>query len=194
MIFPVYYRHMAMNHREKLTEFQQCVLVHLDAAHNYAFWLTRNSHDAEDLTQEACARAFAAFDKFERQNPKAWLMTIVRHTFLNQRAKALPVADVIYLDTINPATSVHDYLLQPAGPEQLLQQHYDQQAIRAAIEQLAPDFREVIILRELEDLSYSDIAAITQCAMGTVMSRLSRARAQLKTILQRSLQHMENHA
>ena len=185
---------MAKNRTDILTEFQQVVLVYLDSAYNYAYWLTRNSHDAEDLTQEACTRAFAAFERFERQNPKAWLMTIVRHTFLNQRARELSGAEIIYLDTINPSASTHEMLYSNDSPEHHLQLQHDQKLIRSAIEQLAPEFREVIILRELEELSYNDIAAITQCAMGTVMSRLSRARQQLKTIVLSSAEQQESQA
>lgn len=185
---------MATKRTEKLTEFQQVILIYLDAAYNYAYWLTRNSHDAEDLTQEACTRAFAAFERFERQNPKAWLMTIVRHTFLNQRARELSSAEIIYLDTVNPAAATHEMLYTNDGPEQRLQRQHDQKLIHVAIAQLAPEFREVIILRELEELSYNDIAAITQCAMGTVMSRLSRARQQLKTIIRSSAEQQESQA
>ena len=177
---------MSNEQTKKLAAFHQIILVHLDAAYNYAHWLTRNAHDAQDLSQEACTRAFAAFDKFERQNAKAWLMTIVRHTFFNQRDKDKRAGEVIYLDSL-PQNSTTPMTLQTHdSPEQILLRQHDSQVILTAINQLAPDFREVIILRELEDLSYNDIAVITQSAMGTVMSRLSRARNQLKTILEKT--------
>jgi RNA polymerase sigma-70 factor (ECF subfamily) len=183
---------MAKSDSQKPVEFQQLILAHLDAAYNYAFWLTRNAHDAEDLSQEACARAFAAFDRFERKNPKAWLMTIVRHTFLNQRAKEPSSAEIIYLDTTHAGTDIPELIQHNDGPEQHLLRQHDQAMVHQAIEQLTPEFREVIILRELEDLSYNDIAAITQSAMGTVMSRLSRARHQLKQLLHRSMAQVEH--
>ena len=185
---------MKIDKTAELLAFEQNILVHLSAAYNYAHWLTRNSHDAEDLTQEACTRAFAAFENFERQNAKAWLLTIIRHTFLNQNDKEKHKGEVIYLDTLPLAGMPPEPLQNHDSPERILLRDFDKQSIHRAIDQLAPKFREVIVLRVLEELSYHDIARITDCAMGTVMSRLSRARDQLKKIMGESFRDLEHHA
>ena len=174
--------------------FQETILVHLDSAYNYAHWLARNPHDAEDLTQEACARAYAAFDNFTQTNPKSWLLTIVRHTFLNQKQKEQRQGEVVYLDSATPLTVVPDALQDTSTPEKELLRQHDAKLVHAAINSLNTEFREIIILRELEGFSYNEISAITDCALGTVMSRLSRARGQLKSKLTIALSKTEKKA
>jgi RNA polymerase sigma-70 factor (ECF subfamily) len=153
--------------------FEQTVLVHLDAAYNLARWITRDAHDAEDVVQEACLRAFRFFDGYRGGNSRAWLLTIVRHTgytwLQKNRAHEL-IALEETLDNIDPG----------ASPEELVLQSVDQQGLRKALEDLPVEFREVIILRELEELSYKEIAAIAGVPLGTVMSRLARARKRLQ--------------
>jgi RNA polymerase sigma-70 factor (ECF subfamily) len=167
--------------------FQETILIHLDAAYNYARWLVRNAQDAEDLTQEACVRAFAGFHTFEQTNPKSWLLTIVRNTFLNQVQKEKRQAEIIYLDAKTQSSTLPTPLHDTATPEQHLLREDNSRLVHEAINELDTEFREIIVLRELEGLSYKEIATITDCAMGTVMSRLSRARGQLKSKLNLSL-------
>ena len=154
-------------------QFEQTVLVHLGAAYNLARWLTRDDRDAEDVVQEACLRAFRFFDGYRGGNSRAWLLTIVRHTCYTwlraNRANELIALDET-LDSADPG----------AGPEELVLQSVDQQALRKALEELTVEFREVIILRELEEMSYKEIAAIAGVPLGTVMSRLARARKRLE--------------
>ncbi len=156
--------------------FEQTVLVHLGAAYNLARWLTRDDRDAEDVVQEACLRAFRFFDGYRGGNSRAWLLTIVRHTCYTwlraNRAHELVAFDEA-LDDGDAG----------ANPEQLVLQSVDQQALRKALEELPVEFREVMILRELEELSYKEIAAITGVPLGTVMSRLARARKRLQLSL-----------
>ncbi len=154
-------------------QFEQTVLVHLGAAYNLARWLTRDDHDAEDVVQEACLRAFRFFDSYRGGNSRAWLLTIVRHTcytwLQTNRAHDLTAFDEM-LDNADPG----------AGPEELVLQSVDQQSLRRALEELPVEFREVLILRELEELSYKEIATIAGVPLGTVMSRLARARKRLQ--------------
>ena len=156
--------------------FEQTILVHLGAAYNLARWLTRDDHDAEDVVQEACLRAFRFFDGYHGGNSRAWLLTIVRHTcytwLQNNRAHELIAFDEM-LDNADPR----------AGPEEIMLQSVDQSTLRKALEALPVEFREVIILRELEELSYKEIAAIAGVPLGTVMSRLARARKRLQANL-----------
>ena len=151
-------------------------MPHLAAAHNLARWLTRNDHDAEDVVQEAYLRAFRFFDSFRGDDPRAWLLTIVRNTcftWLERNRKpesALPddIADC------NPAQS---------NPEEVLAANIEASLLRQALEELPLEFREAIVLRELEGLSYKEISQVTSVPIGTVMSRLARGRARLQKLL-----------
>ena len=172
----------------EIQRFQQIILVHLDAAYNYAYYLTRHRQDAEDLVQEACRRAFTAFQRFEQNNPKSWLFTIIRHTFLNQKLKEQKRGKVVYLDNSHTEMNTPKLLQDEKTPEGLLIQSHAARQLHRIIESLPDDFREVIILREIEGMSYADIASIQDCALGTVMSRLSRARQLLKKRLQADIQ------
>ena len=167
-----------MRGKDKLARFEQTISPHLDAAYNLARWMTRNEHDAQDVVQEAYLRAFKFFDSFLGADARAWLLTIVRnvcYTWLQQNRPHEPVAmfdEEIHSrdsDSLNPATLV----LQSA----------DQELIRYALEQLPAPFREVVVLRELEGLSYREIADIVRIPTGTVMSRLARARERLKQVV-----------
>ena len=162
-----------MPEQSKLAYFEQTVLSNLDAAYNLARWLTRDDRDAEDVVQEACLRAFRFFDSFHGGDSRAWLLTIVRHTcytwLRKNRAHELVAFDE-ELDSVETGL----------GPEEMLLQNADHQLLRKAVEELPIEFREVIILRELEGLSYKEIASITGVPLGTVMSRLARARKRLQ--------------
>jgi len=158
--------------------FEDTVLPHLDAAFNYARWLTGNDADAEDLVQDACVRAMRFFGSFRNDNARAWLFTIVRHTWFSRvsRHASLTRAMVLDEETADP----RDGALDPE--EQLLQQHAIAR-VRTALEQLPVDLREVLVLREIEGLSYKEIAAVLRVPIGTVMSRLARARVRLTAVL-----------
>jgi len=158
--------------------FEAVVVPHLNAAFNYARWLTKNDADAEDVVQDAAVRAFRFFASLRGDNPRAWLLTIVRHTWYARLARqaARPRATE-YEEMADPRTAD-----QPS-PEALLLQRQTVDRVRQAVESLPTDFREVIVLRELEGMSYKDIAAVVDIPIGTVMSRLARARERLLGIL-----------
>lgn len=164
-----------MGEESKLGTFEQVVLPHLDAAYNLARWLTRNDQDAEDVVQEAYLRALRFFGGFHGGNVRAWLLTIVRntcYTWLQQNR------------TQQPATAfdeeIHSDEGETSNPETLLLQNANSQLLRQALEELPLKFREVLVLRELEGLSYREIADVTGIPMGTVMSSLARARRRLR--------------
>ena len=160
----------------KTSRFEEVMMPHLDAAYTMARWMTRNPEDAHDIVQEAFIRAFRFFDGFHGENPKAWLLTIVRntgYTWLRQNRIAHDIDAIIDEDTFDiPERSL--------GPEALLAQSANQELIRKALENIPLEFREIVILRDLESFSYKEIMAITGLPMGTVMSRLSRARHRLQ--------------
>ena len=158
--------------------FEENVLPHLDAAFNYARWLTRNDTDAEDVVQDACVRAIRYFSSLRDDDARAWLFTIVRNAWYSRVSRKANVAEGTRLN--DGQDERPDNALDPE--ERLLQQH-TVGLVRAALEQLPVDFREVIVLREIEGLSYKEIAEVAGVPVGTVMSRLARARERLQTIL-----------
>lgn len=164
-----------MSAQNKRLRFEQIVLPHLDAAYNLARWLIRNDQDAEDLVQEAYTRAFKSFDGFHGVDGRAWLLTIVRntcYTWLQQKRThelAMPFDE-----------ELHSPDSDASNPEALLLRSANTQMLREALEELPVEFREIVILRELEELSYKEIAAISDIPLGTVMSRLARARKKLE--------------
>jgi RNA polymerase sigma factor (sigma-70 family) len=163
--------------RGELTSFEEAMLPHLDAAHNLAKWLLRNEQDAQDVVQEAYLRAFRSFGGFHGGNGRAWLLTIVRntsYTFLKKNR----AADFTTFDEEIHASS--DEFVNPATT---LEQTEDAELIKEAINQLPAEFREILVLRHQEGLSYKEIADIAQIPPGTVMSRLARARGKLREYL-----------
>jgi RNA polymerase sigma-70 factor (ECF subfamily) len=159
--------------------FEQAVLPHLDAAYDLARWLTRNDHDAEDVVQTATLRALQFFDGFQGANARAWLLTIVRNTFyswLQQRNRGHEI-------TAPFDEEIHSAESGIADPEVELLRQADSRLLRQGFESLPLPYREVMVLRELEGLSYKEIAAIAGIPMGTVMSRLARARRHLQDFL-----------
>lgn len=157
-------------------------MPHLNAGYNLARWLTRSEHDAEDLVQEAYVRALRSFDGYRGGDPRAWLLSIVRntcYTWLRQRHAHLD--DTAAADSADVADD------PAAGPEAQVIRHSDGALLRRALEDLPVEFREALVLRELEGLSYKEIADVAGVPLGTVMSRLSRARTQLQHAL---LKHM----
>ena len=166
---------------DRVGSFEQLVLPHLPAGYNLARWLLRNDHDAEDVMQEAVVRAFRFFDGFTGTNPRGWLLTVVRnsaYTFLQQnRARELGTEFDEELHTEDGRTS--------DTPEVLLLRSAQQRFLNEAVEALPVEFREVFVLREMEGLSYKEIADLARIPIGTVMSRLSRARRQLQAVVAR---------
>jgi RNA polymerase sigma-70 factor (ECF subfamily) len=155
------------------------VLPHLDAAYNLSRWLTRNDHDAEDVTQEAFVRALRFIGSQRGENSRAWLLAIVRNTCRTWLTKNRPQE----LSGAVPLDPALDGASSDPTPEALAIRNADQRLVRAAIDELPLEYREAIVLRELEGLSYKEIAAITEVALGTVMSRLSRGRQRLEQSL-----------
>lgn len=154
--------------------FEQTMLPHLDAAYNLARWLLRHEHDAEDAVQDAFLRAYRAFDRFRGGDGRAWLLTIVRNVCYSRlrHNRILPAAEE-FDDTAHSAADDTAELNAAAWREtksELLQQ---------ALDRLPPEFREMIVLHELEGLTYREIGAVAEIPIGTVMSRLARARAKL---------------
>jgi RNA polymerase sigma-70 factor, ECF subfamily len=156
-------------------QFERLALPHLDAAYNLARWLTRNDSDAEDVVQDAYLRAYKYFASFHGENFRAWLLAIVRRAAYdwmqrNRPAEMVPNTD---MDLEEVAGEAGD------GPETALLHKADQKLVNEMIGALPPQFREVVVLRELQELSYKEIAEIAGVPVGTVMSRLARARAML---------------
>ena len=155
---------------ERKRRFEQSVLPHFDAAYNLARWLTRNDQDAQDVAQEAVLRAYRFFDSL-RGEAKPWLLAIVRNSCFTWLAANRPAETVGFEDgAVELLPSDED------GPEVQAARNFDRRMLNDAIAGLPAQFREVLILRELEDLSYKNIARIVDVPIGTVMSRLARAR------------------
>jgi RNA polymerase sigma factor (sigma-70 family) len=158
-----------------LKRFEEAMLPHLAAAYNLARWLTRNGHDAEDLVQESFLRAFKSFESFRGGDGRAWLLAIVRNTCYTWLQE----------NRVQELTTVYDEALHTIeddsrNPETLLLESADHQLLKETLEELPLEFREVIVLRELEGMSYKEIAALLGIPVGTVMSRLARARERLE--------------
>ncbi len=167
--------------------FEHLMLPHLDAAYNLARWLLRDAHDAEDAVQDAFLRAQRAFGRFRGDDGRAWLLTIVRHTCYSRlRQNRREPAPEMFDDETHG--SAHD----PAEANAVAWREVKSALLQQALEQLPAEFREVIVLHELEGLAYREIAAITALPAGTVMSRLSRARAKLQSELKQLIEE-ESH-
>jgi len=150
-------------------------MPHLSAAFNYARWLTRNDAEAEDVVQEACLRALRFVSSLREGDARPWLFAIVRNTWYSHASRAAKAP---------AAAPVVDAADATLNPEQRLLQRDTVARVRIALEQLPVEFREVVLLREIEGLSYKDIAEAVQVPIGTVMSRLSRGRDRLLELLE----------
>jgi RNA polymerase sigma-70 factor (ECF subfamily) len=158
--------------------YEEALLPHLDAAYNLARWLTRDERDAEDVVQEAYLRAFKHFAAFKGGDGRPWLLAIVRNTYYTwiQRNRLS--------EALTPLDEQQDTHISDApDPEILLLRETDKQILRRALRKLPAEFLEVIVLREFEELSYQEIADVVQVPMGTVMSRLARARKRLAQVV-----------
>lgn len=162
----------------ELASFEQAMLPHLDAAYNLARWLVRNEQDAQDVVQEAYLRAFKSFGGFRGSNGRPWLLTIVRNTSYTLLKKNRSVDLTTTFDEETHASGP-----ELASPATILEHAENAELIKNAMNELSPDFREILTLRHQEDLSYQDIGDILKIPTGTVMSRLARARAKLKECL-----------
>lgn len=158
--------------------FEEVALPHLRAAYNLARWLTRDETDAEDVVQEAYLRAFKHFGSFHGADGRPWLLAIVRNTcYTWMQHNRSPEFTIAFDDDL------HEIESKDLNPEALLRQSADTQMVREALEELPVEFREVLVLREFEELSYKQIAEVAEIPLGTVMSRLARARRRLHTLL-----------
>ncbi len=171
-----------MNDDEPRQRFERMALQHLDAAYNLARWLTRNEHDAQDVVQEAWLRASRYFGGFRGEQFRPWWLTIVRHTCYTWLKDNRP-AELVAQDDAD-AQAAEGVAPASDDPHEAAVRNADRALLNHAIAALPIDFREVLVLRELEDLSYKDIARIADIPIGTVMSRLSRARGLLRQSLQ----------
>jgi RNA polymerase sigma-70 factor (ECF subfamily) len=160
--------------------FEQVVLPHLDAAHNLARWLVRNRQDAEDIVQEAYLRAFKFFDGYQGGDARAWVLKIVRNTCYSFFEKNRPADLAEEFDE-----KIHTAGTEQPGAEAALLQLDEGRMLREALNELPANFREVLVLRELEGMSYKEIADVMDVPIGTVMSGLARGRAQLRERLMR---------
>jgi RNA polymerase sigma-70 factor (ECF subfamily) len=157
----------------KVRTFELTMWPHMRAAYNLARWLVRNDHDAEDIVQESFLKAYKARDSFRGSKPKTWMLSIVRNTAMDflRRVKS------------SSAGTLGDPEYEPEDrapdPERALIEQSRRERVRQAISHLAPEFREAIVLREIEGLAYKEIASVLGIPMGTVMSRLARARSLL---------------
>ena len=159
--------------------FEEVVLPHLDAAFNYARWLTKSDADAEDVVQDAAIRALRFFSSLRNDDARAWLLTIVRNTWYARFSKLGAAHQHAVLDDMKDERPD-----EQLDPEALVIQRQSTERVQRAIAELPVDFREVIILRELEGLSYKEIAAVIGAPIGTVMSRLARGRERLLALLE----------
>jgi RNA polymerase sigma factor (sigma-70 family) len=158
--------------------FEEIFVAHLDAAYDLARWLTRDQRNAEDVVQEACLRAFKFINSFHGDNGRAWLLAIVRNTYYTWLDKNRTEALNVPFDEDDTGSAELAALEADSnyGVDHLLQQADSRRLVNQALRQLPPEFREAIVLREMEELSYKEIAAIANIPIGTVMSRLARAR------------------
>ena len=161
---------------DTLAQFEKAMLPHMNAAYNLARWLMRNESDAEDAVQEAYLRAFRFFNSFQGGDGRGWLFAIVRNTCRTalQRSGSQP-------QTAEFQEEIHSY--ENAHSETQMLRQDDIESVRWCIDRLPAEYREVIVLRELEQMAYKEIAAAIEAPLGTIMSRLARARARLQDCL-----------
>lgn len=159
---------------QEMERFTECVLPYLDAAHNLARYLVRDPHEAEEAVQESFLRAIRHFGSFRGVDGRAWLLSIIRNTCFTQLRRRRPGGERVEFDE-----EIHSPQEEDSGPEADLTSATTAESVREGLNQLAVEYREVLVLRELEGLSYKEIAHVAGVPMGTVMSRLARGRKQL---------------
>jgi RNA polymerase sigma factor (sigma-70 family) len=170
----------SMTDSDQAVRFQQMALPHMDAAYNLARWLTGNIQEAEDVTQEAFLRAYKFFDGFRGEDARTWLLAIVRNVFYTQWRRTRSAGASTEFDeemhSFSDDESLPEMGRSDTNPESILSRNDDMRLLDQALQALPVEYREAIVLRELEDLSYKEIAATLDVPIGTVMSRLARAR------------------
>ena len=176
-----------VQNKDERAVFDEVFLPHMAEAYRLAQWLAGNSYDAEDVVQDAALRAFRGIKSFGAVNARAWSLTIVRNTAYSWLMKNRPKA-VVFTGDLSAAEQQELEHEGPQGtrietPEEIALFKADAEDVQQALAQLPPHFREVIVLREMNQLNYRDIAEITNVPIGTVMSRLSRGRQLLITLL-----------
>ncbi|MBC8751759.1 RNA polymerase sigma factor (sigma-70 family) [Paraburkholderia sp. WC7.3g] len=167
----------------KSRRFQQLALPHLDAAYNLARWLCGNPADAEDVVQEAFMRAFRFFDTFRGDSARPWLLAIVRRTWYTEWRRRAPSHDMLEFDETMDDATLDGWTAGGDDPQTLLIRDEDVRQVHDALARLPVEYREVLILRELEEMGYREIALVADVPIGTVMSRLARGRRKLAEVL-----------
>lgn len=182
-----------------LRRFEQLAVPHLDAAYALAFWLLREKADAEDVVQDAYIRALRGFEGFRGENIRPWLLAIVRNVALRalatrrRRNNVIPI-EAAWLPGDDENVRGMDYASDEPSAETRLIEAGDQALLTRALDAMTPVFREILLLREAGDMSYADIAAVLGVPRGTVMSRLSRARAELRSVYNTLTRESGKHA
>ena len=169
---------MPLEEQDKLARFEQSIMPHMNAAYNLAHWLAGNDADAQDVVQEAYLRAFKFLGGFRGGDSRAWLLRIVRNAFYDWVKRNRREGTGTSFDE-----ELHSTGDETATPDALLLEKADHELMRKAIAELPIEFREILVLRELEGFSYKEIAEVLDVPLGTVMSRLARAREQLRTLV-----------
>ncbi|RAS37221.1 RNA polymerase sigma factor [Paraburkholderia bryophila] len=163
--------------------FQQLALPHLDAAYNLARWLCGNASDADDIVQEAFMRAFRFFDTFRGDTARPWLLAIVRRTWYTEWRRRASSHETVEFDDTMDDTALDGWSVGGADPQTLLIRDEETKRVHEALALLPVEYREVLILRELEEMGYREIAVVADVPIGTVMSRLARGRRKLAALL-----------
>jgi RNA polymerase sigma-70 factor, ECF subfamily len=179
--------------------FEQLAVPHLEAAYNLAFWLVRSRPDAEDVVQDAYLRAFRAFDNLRGEDIRPWLLAIVRNVAYRWLSERRRGGNVVSLDESfgsNPSgtAGAPDIAADEPTAEEGLIRNAERDYVLRGLAELPPAFREIVVLREIEGLSYKDIAQVTGAPIGTVMSRLARGRTELRKVLSRLIEKDESNA
>lgn len=167
-----------MDATDESRRFSEVALPHLDAAYNLARWLSGSASDADDIVQDAYLRAFRFFDSFRGDNARAWLLAIVRNTWFTEWRRRCDAADgTPYDEALHGDERLPGWIDEiGSNPEMLAVRREDAKLVHRVLEQLPVEYREVLVLRELEEMSYRDIAIVAGIPIGTVMSRLARGR------------------
>jgi RNA polymerase sigma factor (sigma-70 family) len=163
---------------DKFSRFEEAILPHLDAAYNLARWLMRNEDEAADAVQDACLRALRFIGGFRGGDGRVWLLAIVRNACYSRLKRGARRDMETEFDD-----EIHSPETEAANPEDLLERSRDSETLGRALEELPEEFREVVVMRELEGMAYKEIAEVAGVPIGTVMSRLARARKRLQQAL-----------
>lgn len=186
---------MSLNKRHR-QQFERVMMCHFTSAYNLARWLVRDEHIAEDVVQTAYMRAFEAYASFRGDKSQAWILTIVRNTAYNWLNKQKRESNLVSFDEVLHTADAEDRaanVIYKFTPEEMADLNSTGSTITEALGRLPLDFREVVILREIEGCSYKEISEIMKIPQGTVMSRLSRARVQLQKLITEQTQRGQAH-